>query len=191
MKDTDDHESWMEFYSIYSRIIYSLARHRGLSNEEAQEVVIETIAAAARHMPGFNYDRRLGSFRSWLLQMARWRIADQYKKRPRYIVEHNQGGSKVKGAADTDLPAAPATTDLERMWDEEWERCILDKATERAKRSLNPKLYQVYDLCVRKEWSAEKVAQFISMQPSQVYRAKYRVFAAIKKEVERLREEII
>ena len=191
IKDYEDHESWMEFYTIYSRLIYALARHRGLSHEEAQDVVVETIASAARHMPGFNYDRKVGSFRSWLLQMARWRIIDQYKRRPPHVVSHSKGSSKGTGGGDSDVVFDPAATDVEKMWNAEWERCLLDRATDKARRNLNPKHFQVYDLCVKKEWEYEKVARFLSIPIEQVYLAKHRVSKAIMAEIERLRNEII
>ena len=191
LKDIDDHKSWTEFYNIYSRLIFGIAIQRGLSPHEADDVVVETIASAAKHMPGFQYDRKLGSFKSWLLQMARWRIVDQYKKRQRQVVEFHPDLTKPDSTTETPLSSMPTGCDLEKIWDEEWETCLMNRATEKAKRQLNPKHYQIFDLYVRKQWSPEKVAEFLSVNVSQVYLAKHRVGEAIKKEIERLREEII
>ena len=191
LKDIDDHKSWTEFYGIYSHLIYGVARQRGLTEHEAEDVVIETITSVARHMPTFDYDRKLGSFKSWLLQMARWRIIDQYKKRQRSIVSTGRDGSTLEAVADNNLTTAATGCNLEELWNEEWEKCLLTKATEKARRRLNPKHYQVYDLNIKKEWSANKVAEFLSIPITQVYVAKHRVMDTIKKEIERLRDEII
>lgn len=191
LKDVDDHKSWTEFYNIYSRLIHSVARQRGLTETESEDVVVETIASAARHMPGFNYDRKLGSFKSWLLQMARWRIIDQYKKRQKLVIEHQLDNGGAEGRAESDLERMSASPDLDRLWNEEWEKCLLAKAVEKARRQLNPKHYQAYDLYVNKEWDAAKVAKVMAISVGQVYLAKHRVTEAIKEEVSRLQKEII
>ena len=48
----------------------------GLTDAEAQDVVQETMLSVAKQMPRFKYDPALGSFKGWLLQITRRRIAD-------------------------------------------------------------------------------------------------------------------
>ena len=83
LKDYDDNESWRDFFHTYWKLIYSMATRSGLSETEAQEVVQETIIAVSKQMPDFKYDRAKGSFKSWLLQLTRWRIQDQLRRRQR------------------------------------------------------------------------------------------------------------
>ena len=87
IKNIDDHKSWNKFYDTYWRLIYSVALKRGLKEAEAQDVLQETMLSVAKQMPGFKYDPELGSFKSWLLKTARWRIMDQFRKRQRYVVD--------------------------------------------------------------------------------------------------------
>ena len=49
-----------------------------------------------------------------------------------------------------------------------------------------PEKYQIFDLYLHKEWSAEKVAQRFQINVSQVYVVKYRITQAIKAETDRL-----
>src|SRR5437660_1419941 len=81
LKDWSDQSSWQEFFDLYSRLIYGVARKAGLTDAEAQDVLQETMIAAAKHLPKFQYDPVQGSFKNWLLRMTRWRIADQFRKR--------------------------------------------------------------------------------------------------------------
>src|ERR1041385_4461701 len=81
LKDWQDQSSWQEFFDIYWKLIYGVARKAGLSDAEAQDVVQETLVAVSRHMPDFNYDPAIGSFKAWLLNMTRWRIVSQVRKR--------------------------------------------------------------------------------------------------------------
>jgi RNA polymerase sigma factor (sigma-70 family) len=73
LKDWRDQASWQQFFDIYWKLIYGVARQAGLGDPEAQDVVQETMMAVARHMPGFKYDAVNGQFKTWLLNMTRLR----------------------------------------------------------------------------------------------------------------------
>src|SRR6266581_3785702 len=77
----DDRKRWQEFFDTYWKLIYSAARKSGLTDAEAQEVVQETIITVAKNIDKLKYDPAIGSFKGWLLQITRWRIADQFRKR--------------------------------------------------------------------------------------------------------------
>src|SRR6266498_1052034 len=81
LKDWQDRSSWQEFFDTYWKLIYGVARKAGLTDAEAQDVVQETLVSVAKHMPTFNYDPALGSFKAWLLNMTRWRMISQFRKR--------------------------------------------------------------------------------------------------------------
>src|SRR5882672_8288498 len=105
LKNWSDQESWNTFFNTYWRLIYTAAIKAGLSNEDAQDVVQETVIAVCRSMPGFKYDRKAGSFKGWLLQLTRWRVRDQLRKRgpetPFPETEAEMAGSPESG---TELP---------------------------------------------------------------------------------------
>ena len=77
----DDQKRWQEFFDTYWRLIYSTARKAGLTDAEAQEVVQETVITVAKKIDKLKYDPAIGSFKGWLLQITRWRIVDQFRKR--------------------------------------------------------------------------------------------------------------
>src|SRR5438093_13543692 len=77
----DDRKRWQEFFDTYWKLIYSAARKSGLTDAEAQEVVQETVITVAKNIDKLKYDPAIGSFKGWLLQITRWRIADQFRKR--------------------------------------------------------------------------------------------------------------
>src|SRR5881396_1111589 len=79
LKDWDNHESWRDFFDTYWRLIYGLAVKSGLTNTEAEDVVQETLLAVAKEMPDFKYDPARGSFKGWLLEITRRRIANQVR----------------------------------------------------------------------------------------------------------------
>jgi len=81
IKDPADQKSWREFFDIYWRLIYAVAVKAGLNDAEAQDVVQETVIGVTKKMPGFEYVPGRDSFKGWLLQLTRWKIADQFRKR--------------------------------------------------------------------------------------------------------------
>src|SRR5690348_971329 len=82
MKNAEDQASWQDFFNMYWRLIYGVAVKAGLSDAEAQDVVQETILTVARKIKDFETNPERGSFKSWLMQITRWRIADQFRRRP-------------------------------------------------------------------------------------------------------------
>src|SRR6185436_20508851 len=81
LKDRNDQASWKEFFELYWKLIYNTAAKAGLSDAEAQDVVQETIIALSRSMPTFKYDRKVGTFKGYLLTLTSWRISDQFRRR--------------------------------------------------------------------------------------------------------------
>src|SRR3974377_1353954 len=74
LRDCQDQAGWHEFFEAYWRLIYNVARQSGLADDEAQDVVQNTFIYLVRRMPNFHYDRKRGSFKSWLRVVTRSRI---------------------------------------------------------------------------------------------------------------------
>jgi RNA polymerase sigma-70 factor (ECF subfamily) len=190
LKNWQDQASWQEFFETYWRLIYGVATKRGLTKSEAQEVVQETMISVARHMPDFKYDAAIGSFKKWLLNMTRWRISDQFRKRLPQGASLQDNDSTAQNDSSHVLAANDTTSDLEKIWDDEWEKNLLEVALGKARRNLDPRQYQIFDFYVNKGWKAEQVAKTLGLTVNQVYLAKNRVTELITREVERLKKEM-
>jgi RNA polymerase sigma factor (sigma-70 family) len=192
LKDLEDQASWQEFFETYWQLIHRVALKAGLTDAEAQDVVQETVISATKHLPGFHYDPRVCSFKTWLLRLTRWRIIDQLRKRLPVDRE-------FEGGADDDATAtalldkltggvAPA---LEAMWNQEWEKTLLAAAIEHVKQQVRPEQFQMFDLYALKMMPVTQVAGLLGASVAQVYLAKHRVAAVLKKELLRLEQEPI
>jgi len=185
LKDWRDDSSWQDFFDTYWKLIYGVAIKGGLTKEEAQDVVQATMLTVAKQMPNFNYDRKSGSFKSWLLQTTRWRIGDQFRKREA-AVSHTFSNDDETGTRTSDKVIDPASQDINTLWDVEWEKNLLDAAMAKVKRQIDPQKYQIFDFYVNKEWTPKKVAETFSIPIAQVYLAKHRVTEMIKEEVQKI-----
>ena len=184
-----DQASWQECFDIYWKLIYGVARQAGMADVEAQDVVQETMVSAARHMPTFKYDPAIGSFKGWLLKMTRWRILDQLRKRGPTQAHRRTFSEKATGTDTIENVVDPASQQLDKLWEAEWERTLLEAAIDKVKRRVDPEKYQIFDFYVNKEWKAEKVAATFGVPVDQVYLAKHRITEMIKEEVRRLEKE--
>src|ERR1044072_5990413 len=191
LADWRDRKRWQEFFDTYWKLIYSAARKSGLHDAEAQEVVQETFITVAKKIDNLKYDPTIGSFKGWLLQITRWRIADQFRKRE--LAEAGLSLS-VDDDATATIERVPDSriVDLEALWKKEWQENLFEAAIARVKKKVDPKQFQVFDCYVRKEWPAQKVAEQLRVSVGQVYLARHRVGAVLKKEIralEKLRSE--
>ena len=191
LKNWDDQESWKDFFDTYWKLIYGVAIKAGLNDAEAQEVVQETIIAVAKQMEGFKYDPQIGSFKGWLLHTTRWRIGDQLRKRRGQAGALGREYKTSTRTATVERIPDPAGSNLEAIWEKEWRNNIFAAAIEKVKHRVDARQYQIFDLYVIKQWPVKKVATTLGVKPGQVYLAKHRVFALVKKEIANLEGKMI
>lgn len=189
LEDRDDQDSWKDFFDTYWRLIYSVALKSGLTEAEAQDVVQETIISVARDIQKFKRDRTLGSFKGWLRNIIRWRIADQLRKRTRASWgDASQTGAELPPPDMAEIPD-PAGRDPESAWEEEWQAHLLKAALETIRHTVKEEHYQIFDLNVLQQWPARNVARALGVNVGLVYLVKYRLSALLKKEIRRLEEQ--
>lgn len=192
LKDHDDAVSWQEFFNRYWRFIYSVALHAGLRDEEAQDVVQETVISVAKTIGSFKYDRDRCTFKGWLVHLTKCRIADHLRKRARQLPAEAMSGGHNGDDTPTDLleripdPAGPA---LDAVWDEEWRNNLLATALDAVKEEVSPQQFQIFHSHVVKGWPVKQVTQAFGVNVGQVYLAKHRVGTAVNKAMQRLEKE--
>jgi RNA polymerase sigma-70 factor (ECF subfamily) len=198
LKDWHDQDSWQQFYDIYSNLIFGVALGAGLTHEEAQDALQETVFTVAKQLtsengekPAFTYDPAVGSFKNWLLHTTRWKINDQFRKRGPLVRKPPRRDSRTnKTPTEAQIPD-PNGDELEAKFEREYKETLQERALDKVKHSVKAKHYQVYDLYVIKQWPTEKVAQVLGLNAGQVFLIKHRIVGIIKKEVQRLQKEVL
>jgi RNA polymerase sigma-70 factor (ECF subfamily) len=188
LADWGDQRRWQEFFDTYWKLIYSTARQSGLTDAEAQDVVQETVITVAKNIDKLKYDPTIGSFKGWLLQITRWRIADQFRKREPGNAKHPRSADD-RDTATTERVPDSRSVDLDAVWEAEWKENLFEAAIARVKKKIEPKRFQIFDCYVRKEWPAQKVAERLGVNVGQVYLARHRVGALLKKEIRTLERD--
>ena len=143
LKSGDNAQSWQEFYKIYGGLIRFFAEKAGLTADEAEEVVQETAIGVARRLPDYTYDPNVCRFKTWLLNLVRWRIQDQIRRRDKIGQASGLSVADKMPALLSDDTASTAT--IERIpdlnvpefgaeWDAAWEKNLLAQALERVRK---------------------------------------------------------
>ena len=192
IKNWEDRESWQDFFDTYWGLIYGTARKAVLSDAEAQDIVLETVISVAKNVEGFKYDPTVCSFKSWMLQLTRWRIINQLKKRgakaARLVTAGYPDLARNDETAMIDRIPDPGGDGLEAIWESEWEKNPLNAALERVKRHVDAGQSQIFDLYCVEGWPVWKVAQTLGVSVGRVYLARHRVGRLLKKEVASLKQ---
>lgn len=183
LKDWHDDTSWREFFETYWRLIYATARRAGLGDDEAQDVIQETVVSVAKSIPEFKYDPTVCSFKGWLMALTRRRIADRFRQRAREFQLATEEPNPGRSTALTDRVPDPRSLDWEAVWDQEWMANLLARALERVKRKANPRAFEAFYLYVVRDQAASQVAQTLGINIARVYLAKHRVAALVKQEL--------
>jgi RNA polymerase sigma factor (sigma-70 family) len=189
LRDLDNQESWQRFYQIYAPLIRRVAVKAGLTELEAEDIIQETVISVARHLPGFDYDPKICSFKTWMLRMTRWRIIDHRRRRVPGIqpIEHLDDDETAVQSLN-ELTGGTAS-ELLRVWEEEWQKALLPRALERVKQRVNPEQFQMFDLYALRQMPVREVAKLMGVNVARVYLAKHRVAAMIRQEIRLLEQE--
>lgn len=189
LKNLEDQTSWQTFFDRYWKLIYSVARKSGLSDAEAQDVVQETIISVSKKIQGFTYDPAYGSFKGWLKRLTQWRISDHLRKKQYQRQGKRMAKEEPMGTSLVDQLEDPAALSLEKTWDEEWESSLLEAALAQVKQQVSPIQYQIFYFHTCKQLPAKQVAERLGVKLSEVYLAKYKVSALVKRKIKALESQ--
>ena len=187
LKATINGESWEEFFHTYWELIYNVARRAGLSEADAQDIVQETILKVHNSLDRFEYNRKRGTFKGWLRTVTRSRLNDFFKKqqrRPTLNQPLEEAADELQNLEDPEGP------EIEKIWDEEWNRNLIQAALSRTKKLSSPKQFQIFKCHYIDEWTVRETCRTLGVNAAQVYMAKQRVGKVFREAVEALQEQV-
>jgi len=207
LKDWSQQTAWREFDHDYAPLLRNVARKAGLADDEADDMVQETLIAVAKKIGEFQHAGNRGSFRAWLYQQARWRITDQFRARQRATppdqpLSHRMGERRpgegehedecsTRSTMSQEIHAAASETDpaFEGLWAEEWEEHLRQSALAKVKQQVSARQFQLFDLHVLQGMSVGDTAHAAGASMAAVYMAKSRVSRLFNREVKALKAQ--
>ncbi|HEX9784246.1 MAG TPA: sigma-70 family RNA polymerase sigma factor [Opitutaceae bacterium] len=183
LKNLDDSESWSEFFNTYKRLVLGLARRRGLTEHEAEDVAQEVFLRLSQTIKNFERGSRPGSFRSWLGQLTRWRSDDKCRKLTR--VPTPVAGINADDGTDI-IDRVPARDDSEDAFEAEARAHLLEVLFKRLQASVPPRDLQVFQLVALEGMEPDAVARLFHLTRTHVYVIKHRIVKKLREEAQRI-----
>ena len=173
LRDVRNSEVWEAFDDRYRTIITGLARRMGLQPPDDDDVAQETLVQFARDYQAGKYVRGQGKLRSWILGIARHRIADLHRHRARRREWREASG----------IDAVPSDERLSEIWDEEHEAEILRQglAELREVSRLDTTTVEIFERMVLKQESPATISEELGIPAQSVYRAKHRCLGRLSR----------
>ena len=109
--NTENEAAWQRLFDLYAGFVFSIARSKGLKEEDADDIVQIVFTDLARNLPTFQYDRAKGRFRSYLAGLVHWRVTDRLKagKRDMELKANWRGRTPRPSCGSTVFPATTST----------------------------------------------------------------------------------
>jgi RNA polymerase sigma-70 factor (ECF subfamily) len=173
--DSEDHEAWVEFVTLYEPVIYRSLRQRGLQDADARDVMQELLLAVSHSIGRWEPKKRYGSFRGWLKRVARNLTVNWLRQCPRRPVPI--GGSELQSLLDM-LPAGNDADSIE--FDRELRRTLFLRAGERVRTEVRPATWDAFWATAVEGKSTAEAASNLGMSVEAVRVARCRVLARVR-----------
>jgi RNA polymerase sigma factor (sigma-70 family) len=175
LSDSEDHEAWVEFVTLYEPVIYRILRQHGLQDADARDVMQELLVAVSRSVERWNPTKECGTFRGWLRRVARNLVINWLEQRGRRVVA--TGGSNLQAMLDI-LPAADVPDTVE--FDRELRRALFHRAAEQVQGEVHQETWQAFWETAVAQTSPADTARKLGMTVGAVRVAKCRVMARLR-----------
>jgi RNA polymerase sigma-70 factor (ECF subfamily) len=174
-----DEHAWSGLTALYRPLILGWLRRQGVPASELDDLTQEVLLVVVKSLPSFEHSGRRGAFRAWLRSIVCQRACNYWRTRDRHGLV--QGGS----AADDALhQLEDPQSDLNRQWDEEHDRSVLQSLLGMVEQEFEPNTRHAFRRLALEGASAAEVSQELGLSLPAVYVAKSRVLQRLRQEAE-------
>lgn len=169
-----DEESWGEFVALYEPLLLRYVRTRGLSEEDARDVVQNIFASLFRSLPNFEFDRAKGRFRTWLYRVTQNAIADWARRLRRERAAERAWQERLETLQEA------AGSEPEAEWESAYRKRVLEFSLRQVREKTEPKTWACFEKHVLQGCPGAAVAGELGMNVGGVYANASRVLAKVR-----------
>ena len=170
LAEYSDQPRWREFFERYAPPVFRVIRRRGLSNEDANDIVQQVMLNVSRHIGNFRYDRDRGRFRQWIRRITENLITSHFRAKRPIIYDHE--------LCEELVDEAPATEDI---WDAEWELQDILWCLDQLEQDVPPRRMRAFRMYVVEGRSAADVGKELGMTAGHVHVIRHQTLALLRK----------
>ena len=179
--DTGNEAAWQQHFDLYAGFVFSIARSKGLREEDADDMVQVVFADLARNLPTFRYDRAKGKFRSYLTALVHWRVMDRLKAGKR--------DADLKASFWEEAKSAASAAD-EDFSEREWQQAALEEALRRMKPDVRPEHYAAFVASAVDGQDTESVMRLYGISRDNLYQIRKRLTEKLRETVTAVLDEM-
>ena len=171
--DTENEAAWQRLFDLYAGLVFSIARSKGLNEEEADDVVQDVFIRLAEFLPTFEYSRTKGRFRSYLINLVYNLIIDKWRM-------HQREDERMRAYKDEVVNMTPADKDFAER---EWQEAALEEALRRIKPEVRPEHYAAFVASAVEGQDTETVMRLYNLSCDNLYQIRKRLTAKLRETV--------
>lgn len=185
LPDAANVAAWDEFVAIYGPLVFRMARRQGLQPTDADDLVQEVFASVAKSVAQWLDRKDRGSFRAWLVRIAR-NAAVNFLTRRRHGTQ-GKGGEQSQSL----LAGIEATGgQLSSEFDLEYRREVFRWAADQVQSIVSSATWQAFWLTHMENRPIAETAKQLGTSEANVYIARSRVMARLKEMVKQFEAEV-
>jgi RNA polymerase sigma-70 factor, ECF subfamily len=178
---TGETDAWKDLTDLYRPLILAWLARQGVPAWDLEDLCQDVLLSVVKNLPGFQHSGQRGAFRAWLRTIVCSRTVDYWRAID--AGTHASGGS---GAAAALQQLADPDSELNRQWDEEHDRYVVNCLLDLIEAEFEPITVLAFRCLALGGASGAEAAQELGLSVAAVYAAKSRVLARIRQEAEGL-----
>ena len=162
--------AWGRFFDTYAGFVFGIARHEGLPEADADEIVQIVMVELTRGGAATRYDKARGPFRGWLSRLVRWRVQSYKRHEARLEQAHREAADEAASRVGEE-----ASGKAEDAFDAEWQATVFSAALERLRAETNPVHFQAYVASVIEGLDVPEVRRLCDISADNLYQIRRRI----------------
>ena len=171
LHDADD-QAWRLLSERYRGPLIRFGVRMGLSESAAEDAAQDTMLRFVEAYRAGRYDRDRGRLGAWLFTLAFNSIRSMLRDAGRHRMAL-LGGS---GA----LESVPSREDARAMWEDDWERHVLNTCMVQLRHEADPIHFRAFELHALMGVPPEEIASQLGVTRDSVYRSRYRLLKRLR-----------
>lgn len=172
----EERKAWERFVELYTPLLLSWGRKKGLSHHDAGDLAQEVFAGLVKALPKFSYDPERGKFRSWLYTFFHRRLVDRLRAQDAAIGQAN----------DADLASLADPAAAESFTEEEHFHYLCRRVLELMQAEFEPNTWKAGWEFLVQQLPARAVAERLGISENAVYIAVSRCRTRVREELSEL-----
>jgi RNA polymerase sigma-70 factor (ECF subfamily) len=178
---TGEENAWKDLIDLYRPLVMGWLNRQGVPAVDLDDLSQDVLLSVVKHLPNFEHSGNRGAFRSWLRTIVCNRTTDYWR-----TVSASTPASGGSGATARLQQIADPDSALNRQWDEEHDRYVINCLLKMVEEEFEPTTLRAFCKLTLEDASGADAAQELGLSIAAVYMAKSRVLQRIRQEAEGL-----